>query len=80
MIIENVPALAREAQKKMQDYKNIALHLRGIIRAEAVEGIDLTSQQRQAALDALVALETTANDTTAYMAVRNATEPVDPVE
>ena len=77
MIYANVNALANEAKKKEQKFKAIFKHLSGILKADNVRGIDLTAQQKQDALDELVALETAANDNTDYLAVRNATEPVE---
>jgi hypothetical protein len=76
MIYANVLALADEAHKKAKEFRAIEQHLRGIVEADKVAGIDLTSQQKQDALDELVALETAANNNTDYLAVRNATEPV----
>jgi hypothetical protein len=77
MIYANVNSLANQSDVKVNQYKRIVKHLSGILKADAVDGIDLDSGQKQAALDALVDLETAAADTTAYMAVRNATEPVE---
>lgn len=77
MIYANVGALANQAMIQSNKWKDIAKHLKGILKADAVDGVDLSTQQKADALAALNALETAAADTADYLAVKNSPDPVE---